>query len=68
MPRYECQSCHRTQRGTPRKTMTGRTVCPACADQLLGLATGLVASETVGGAISTAGWFARIRKARGRSS
>ncbi len=48
--------------------MTGRTVCPACADQLLGAATGLVATGTVEGAISTAGWFARIRKARGRSS
>lgn len=54
-------------------TVTGRRVCRRCQDELLGAAAGIIAagpqsstSTQVAAAVSTAGWFSRIRAVRRR--
>lgn len=63
---YRCNQCERAFSGEPTETITGRELCPTCNDQLMGLAAGLMvaggdADGGVGNAISTAGWFGRVR-------
>jgi len=70
-----CQSCRKRTADPKRKSITGRQLCPQCADQLDGLAAGLIASElqgksgpeSVGTAIATAGFFERLRARRRQS-
>src|SRR5207247_4711403 len=48
----------------PVQTMTGRTVCAECRDDLLAAAAGVVTkpASPVAGAIATQGWFRLFRK------
>jgi hypothetical protein len=61
---FVCDECRRRSRERAQVTVTGRHLCPACHDRLLGAAAGLLADGGVGGAIATAGWFRRIRATR----
>jgi len=65
--RFTCADCGKTFRGTPSLSPTGRSLCPGCADSALGLAAGVLSTGGgVGGSISAAGWFQRVRRARSR--
>ena len=48
------------------ETVTGRTVCEDCRDDVLAAAAGVIADPgtPVQGAIETQGWFRRIRSFR----
>jgi len=61
---YRCDSCGENRSGTPTTTVTGRELCPACNDVLLGAAAGLIAGGGLPEAIATAGVFARLRRWR----
>jgi hypothetical protein len=66
-----CDNCRKRKAVPARRSVTGRELCDPCADQLLGAAAGMLAaqqsgSDPVAGALSTAGWFRRIRAARKR--
>jgi hypothetical protein len=63
---FTCDSCHKRFREGSHKTATGRAVCTACRDQILGSAAGVMAAGGIGGGIATAGWFARIKASRKR--
>ena len=71
---FRCDQCSRSYAGEPAATtVTGRRLCEACNDQFLGLAAGLItggpdASGAVENAISTSGWFSRIKRFRRRGS
>lgn len=47
----------------PVQTVTGRTVCADCRDDVLAAAAGVIADPAtpVEGAIATQGWFRRLR-------
>lgn len=70
---FRCDSCSGSFAGEPAATTAiGRELCEACNDQFLGLAAGLLtggpdAAGSVANAVSTGGWFARIKRSlRGR--
>lgn len=63
-----CDSCGSRSRERPHRTPTGRAVCTACHENLLGSAAGLMAGGGAGGAVATAGWFRRIRDLRRRAA
>lgn len=50
-------------------TITGRTVCEQCRDDVLAAATGVIThpQAPVQGAIATQGWFRRLRDFKKRS-
>lgn len=58
-----CDQCTKTISGTPIRTST-RTLCTPCGETFLGAAAGFVSTGSVGGAISTAGWFRALRDRR----
>ena len=58
-----CDQCNKTITGKPYKTTT-RSLCTQCGETFLGAAAGFVATGSVGGAISTAGWFRALREHR----
>lgn len=60
---YECDGCRKRFDGQPRISITGRKLCPACDDQLLGMTAGAIVGG-IPGAISTAGWYARVKALR----
>ncbi|MFC0675928.1 hypothetical protein [Brachybacterium hainanense] len=61
-----CEQCRRKIRGAPYRSVTGRILCESCGARLQGRTAGLVVGGGAGNAISTAGWFARVRRAMGR--
>ena len=74
MADYRCEECGKRERGTPRTTVIGRRVCPACADRTAGLAAGMIAAggatkgatpDVTAQAIATEGWFQRLRRRKG---
>jgi hypothetical protein len=48
----------------PVQTVTGRTVCAECRDDVLSAAAGVIANPKtpIVGAIATQGWFRRLRR------
>lgn len=56
-----CDQCRQSIRGAGHRTTT-RLLCDKCYDQFAGLAVGYSSSGTVEGAISTSGWFQRLKK------
>jgi hypothetical protein len=65
---FTCDSCGRRSRERAHRTATGRTLCTACHEDLLGGAAGLIAGGGAGGGIATAGWFRRIRGLRRKAA
>lgn len=61
---FTCDSCRKKHTTRPQITMTGRQLCERCNDSLLGATAGYVASGTIEGAISTSGWYSRLRERR----
>ena len=67
---FRCDQCENAYSGDPAgTTVTGRELCEGCNDEFMGLAAGMVvgggdADGGVGNAISTAGWFSRIKRIR----
>lgn len=61
---FTCDRCRERAKGSGRTTTTGRLLCFPCYDELLGTSAGLLAGGGAGGAISTSGWLARIRRTR----
>jgi hypothetical protein len=59
-----CDHCAAAEANPERTTVTGRHLCDSCADELLGATAGVIAGGGVAGAISTAGWFSRLRARR----
>lgn len=69
---FECDSCRKRFEVAPHVTVTGRRLCAACDDQLLGMTAGAVLGgpgDGIAGGLATAGWYARVkaltRKAKG---
>ncbi|PFG34804.1 hypothetical protein [Sanguibacter antarcticus] len=58
-----CDQCNRTISGAPTETAT-RTLCTPCGETLLGATAGFLSTGSVGGAISTAGWYRALRDRR----
>ncbi|GAB2548252.1 hypothetical protein [Brachybacterium huguangmaarense] len=56
-----CDQCGRKFRGEGNHTPT-RILCDDCNATYMGHAAGLIAGGGIGNAISTAGWYQRIRK------
>lgn len=63
---YTCEDCRARKTGPSRTSLTGRTLCPDCADRLDGLAVGMISGGSTGRAIATQGWLSRVREARRR--
>ncbi len=66
-----CDSCRKNVKGPLNTTVTGREICDACNDRLLGAAAGIIAagpdastSEQAGSGIASAGIFAWLRERR----
>ena len=49
------------------ETVTGRLLCPDCADELFGASAALISGGGIGEAIATAGWLKRLREWRRES-
>ena len=60
-----CDHCRKRLGGEGRRTAT-RVLCEDCYTQFIGLAAGFMAAGTVDDAISTAGWYQRVKDARWR--
>lgn len=63
-----CEQCGGKIRGTVYTSVTGRYLCSRCGTRLQGRTAGVVAGGGIAGGRSTGGWYARVRKAMGRSS
>ncbi|MBL7499512.1 hypothetical protein I6A84_35730 [Frankia sp. CNm7] len=67
-PSFICDGCDRRGTGPITVSVTGRRLCPDCADRLTGAAAGAIATSdggnAVGNAIATAGWFSALRARR----
>ena len=64
---FECDNCRKRFSRAPKVSVTGRKLCEACDDQLLGATAGYIVGG-VPGAMSTAGWYARVRALRRKGS
>jgi len=62
---FVCTQCGKRATTAPHTTVTGRKLDDTCWTRLNAAAAGLVAGSGTGGALATAGWFTRVRKARG---
>ncbi|MEY9850607.1 hypothetical protein ABH923_000285 [Leifsonia sp. EB41] len=60
-----CDQCRKRLTGEGHHTAT-RVLCDDCYTQFAGLTVGYMADGTVGDAISTAGWYERVKKAINR--
>ncbi|THG34517.1 hypothetical protein E6C70_09690 [Glaciibacter flavus] len=56
----KCDQCLREIRRSSHPTAT-RTLCDSCYSSFMGLAAGYMAGGTMENAISTQGWFTRLR-------
>lgn len=63
--RTVCDQCRKPIRGEGNRTAT-RVLCDDCFAAFAGLAAGYQAGGTVADAISTSGWFSRLRARRDR--
>ncbi|NLT55712.1 MAG: hypothetical protein GXX79_14385 [Actinomycetales bacterium] len=63
---FTCDGCSRRTSGSPRVSLTGRSLCPTCADGLAAAAAGVITGGGTAGAIATQGWLFRVREARRR--
>ena len=63
-----CEQCSRKIRGKVYTPTTGRKLCDRCGTRLQGRTAGAVGGGGLGTARSTGGWYARVRRAMGRSS
>ncbi len=63
-----CEQCGNRIRGRIYTSVTGRYLCSRCGARLQGRTAGVVAGGGAAGGRSTGGWYARVRKAMGRSS
>ncbi|WP_261560069.1 hypothetical protein [Frankia tisae] len=61
---FACDECGERKSGRPTETVTGRRLCKQCGDRFSGVAAGLLTGGGIGGAISTAGWFSKLRRRR----
>jgi len=61
---FVCTNCGKRAITAPHVTVTGRKLDDDCWARLTEATAGLVAGGGTGGAIATAGWFGRLRKAR----
>lgn len=57
-----CDNCRKHLNGDGKRTAT-RVLCDDCFTQFTGLAAGFMTAGTVDEAISTTGWYARLREA-----
>lgn len=58
-----CEECRGRLRDGGHRTAT-RTLCDACHARFLGAAAGIISGGTVASAVSTAGWYEKLRRAR----
>ena len=67
---FQCDQCRKSVKGETHISISGRRLCESCNDALLGATAGAVVGG-VPGAISTAGWYSKLRemgrKASGQS-
>ncbi|NHN55457.1 hypothetical protein G9U51_06625 [Calidifontibacter sp. DB0510] len=54
-----CQECRKLINGTPRTTLTGRTVCQRCSGLQSTTAAGVMQGG-LPGAVATRGWFGAV--------
>lgn len=64
-----CDSCRKQPSGKLTTTLTGRRICTACNQKLLGAAAGMMAAgpgagtnAQTGSAVATSGFFSRLRR------
>ena len=68
---FRCASCGKRTSGRPVETITGRKVCPTCADGILGAAAGVLRApqgQEVPYGIATSRIFQRLRARRRRKA
>ena len=58
-----CDECRKPIKGEGHRTVV-RVLCDRCYQTSTGAAAGLLAGGSVGDAVSTSGWFSRIRAER----
>lgn len=65
----KCQGCQKQVRGKLNRTVTGRQLCDACNDRLVGAAAGMIGAgpeasttQSIVSAVATSRIFARLRK------
>lgn len=65
----QCDSCRKQSRTKLTTTVTGRRICTACNQGLLGATAGILAagpaastSEKIASAVATQGFFKRLRR------
>lgn len=57
-----CEQCRRPIRGRAQRSFTGRVLCERCNDRILGASAGHAVGGGLGNAVSTAGWFSRVKQ------
>jgi hypothetical protein len=58
---FQCDQCRRSFKDQPRLSISGRRLCQACDEELLGATAGAITGG-IPGAVSTAGWYSKLKK------